>query len=49
MAAFAVGACVVSAGAVLSGPSGTHRVPTPQVGLRDGVAPVPARTSVGVA
>ncbi len=49
VAAFAVGACVVSAGAVLSGPSGTHRVPTPQVGLRDGVAPVPARTSVGVA
>lgn len=32
VAAFTAGACVISALAVLSGPSGTHRVPTPDLG-----------------
>lgn len=39
VALFTAGACVVSAIAVLTGPSGTHRVPTEQLG----------RTRVGVA
>jgi MFS family permease len=34
VAAFAVGACVISAAAVLSGPNGTHRLPTSEVGRR---------------
>ncbi|GAB3792735.1 MFS transporter [Nocardioides ungokensis] len=33
VAAFAAGACVISAIAVLTGPSNTHRVPTREVGL----------------
>jgi MFS family permease len=32
VAAFAVGACVISAAAVLTGPNGTHRLPTSEVG-----------------
>ena len=32
VAAFCVVACLISAAAVLTGPSGTHRVPTPEVG-----------------
>ena len=34
VAAFAAGACVISAIAVLTGPDNTHRVPTREVGLR---------------
>jgi MFS family permease len=34
VAAFTAGACVVSALAVLTGPNGTHRVPTPAIGSR---------------
>ena len=34
VAAFAVVACLISAAAVLTGPDGTHRVPTPEVGRR---------------
>jgi hypothetical protein len=34
VAAFAVGACVISAIAVLSGPSRTHTIPTRLVGVR---------------
>lgn len=34
VAAFAVGACLISAAAVLSGPNGTHRLPTSEVGRR---------------
>jgi MFS family permease len=44
VAAFTAGACVVSAVAVLSGPSGTHRVPTPAVGSSIG-----SRASVAAA
>ena len=32
VAAFSVGACLISAAAVLTGPSGTHRVPTTELG-----------------
>lgn len=35
VAAFAAGACLVSAVAVLTGPSGTHRVPTERLGRAD--------------
>lgn len=49
VAAFAVTACVISAVAVLTGPSGTHRVPTPQVGRHGREAAAAARASVGVA
>jgi MFS family permease len=38
VAAFAVGACVVSAIAVLSGPSRTHTIPTRLVGVRPAAA-----------
>jgi MFS family permease len=41
VAAFTAGACAVSAIAVLTGPGGTHRVPTPAIGSRVG-----SRTSV---
>jgi MFS family permease len=34
VAAFTAGACALSAVAVLTGPSGTHRVPTPAIGAR---------------
>jgi len=34
VALFAAGACVVSAIAVLTGPSGTHKVPTRDIGAR---------------
>ncbi len=34
VAAFCVGACLISAVAVLSGPNGTHQVPTSEVGRR---------------
>jgi hypothetical protein len=47
VALFAAGACVVSAIAVLSGPSGTHRIATREVGRR--AARAEARVSVGVA
>lgn len=47
VALFAAGACVVSAIAVLSGPSGTHRLATREVGRR--TAPAEARVPVGVA
>ncbi|GAA2149520.1 MFS transporter [Nocardioides koreensis] len=49
VAAFAAGACLISAIAVLSGPSGTHRVPTREVGRR-AAARVEARAvTVGAA
>ena len=38
VAAFAVGACVISAIAVLSGPSRTHTIPTRLVGVRPAAA-----------
>ncbi|GAA1776842.1 MFS transporter [Nocardioides hankookensis] len=38
VALFAAGACVVSAIAVLTGPSGTHKIPTREIGVR----PAPA-------
>ncbi|GAB3775668.1 MFS family permease [Nocardioides ginsengisegetis] len=44
VAAFAAGACVVSAIAVLSGPSNTHRIATRDIGRR--TAPVDARVAV---
>lgn len=44
VAAFAVSACLISAVAVLTGPKGTHTVPTTEVGLRTA-----GRTAVGVA
>jgi MFS family permease len=34
VAAFCVAACLISAAAVLTGPGGTHKVPTPEVGRR---------------
>jgi MFS family permease len=34
VAAFSVGACVISGIAVLTGPNGTHKVPTEQIGRR---------------
>jgi MFS family permease len=47
VALFTTGACLVSAVAVLTGPSGTHRVPTPALGSRSrdesGIAAEPAR------
>jgi hypothetical protein len=47
VALFTTGACLVSAVAVLTGPSGTHRVPTPVLGSRSrdesGIAAEPAR------
>jgi MFS family permease len=39
VALFAAGACAISAVAVLSGPNGTHRVPTGELGPRRGAAP----------
>ncbi len=42
VAAFAVGACVISAVAVLSGPGRTHTVPTHLVGVREARTAVPA-------
>ncbi len=47
VALFAASACVISAIAVLTGPSGTHRLATRDVGRR--TPPVAARVSVGVA
>jgi MFS family permease len=41
VAALASGACVISAIAALTGPSGTHRVPTPQLGDRSSRAQAP--------
>jgi MFS family permease len=47
VAAFTAAACALSAVAVLTGPSGTHRVPTPAVGARtDTSAPVAAAEPV---
>ena len=34
VALFAAGACVISAIAVLTGPSGTHQIPTREIGVR---------------
>ena len=42
VAAFAVGACVISAIAVLTGPGKTHTVPTHLVGVREARTPAPA-------
>ncbi|ROR89416.1 MFS transporter [Nocardioides aurantiacus] len=42
VAAFAVGACVISAIAVLTGPGRTHTVPTHLVGVRAARTPAPA-------
>ena len=39
VAAFAAGACLISAVAVATGPSGTHRVPTEQLGRARTVVP----------
>jgi hypothetical protein len=41
VAFFAVAACIISAVAVLTGPSGTHRVPTREVGVS------PRRVQIG--
>jgi MFS family permease len=49
VAVFAAGACLVSAVAVLSGPSGTHRVPTRQVGVRPASRAEGRTVPVGVA
>jgi MFS family permease len=47
VAAFTAGACALSAVAVLTGPGGTHRLPTPAVGSRpDMRAPVAATEPV---
>ena len=48
VAAFAVGACVISAIAVLTGPKGTHKVPTRELGARRRRRSAPA-AAVGVA
>jgi MFS family permease len=48
VAAFTAGACVISAIAVLTGPSGTHRLTTREVGARRAPAVTP-RAKVGVA
>ena len=45
VAAFAAGACVISAIAVATGPRGTHLLPTSEVGLRQAD---PARVEVAV-
>jgi hypothetical protein len=41
VAALASGACVISAIAALTGPAGTHRVPTPQLGARSSRSKAP--------
>jgi MFS family permease len=46
VALFCVAACAISAIAVLSGPNGTHRLPTREVGVRPAAG---SRVSVGVA
>jgi MFS family permease len=47
VAAFAVGACIISAIAVLTGPNNTHRVPTSQIGRHGKARPV--RTTASMA
>jgi MFS family permease len=46
VAAFAVGACIISAIAVLTGPNGTHRVPTSEVGRHGKARPVRSTPSM---
>jgi MFS family permease len=49
VAAFTAGACVISAIAVLTGPGGTNKVPTRELGAVRTSADAPTRVSVGVA
>ena len=49
VAAFAAGACVISAIAVLTGPSGTHRIPTREVGQRRAAHVEASAVTVGAA
>jgi hypothetical protein len=49
VAAFAAGACAISAIAVLTGPSGTHRIPTREVGQRRAAHVEASPVTVGAA